>query len=474
MKIAGAATGDVSQLDSKVLLAEQTAQELALEIGTSSNKVIEPQEQMKKQNSGNIANLTAPEQAILETILENDILLNKIFELQEKLEQLESNKNTFSTESRSIGHGEILIKEVEHENEILTTQLLKTQEFLETTLSNKELLKEKYSLQTARLQKLTIKLSSHWEAESFEAKKTSGEETTKTIKWKFHNLYLGERFFPQLNFTTELIETHVNLRIERSVRGSKQPCPLLRWPDSFALEDTLPCMPIAGTSNQGTNAAISELGASDWVFLLDLVKKLIDYAQNPLESTPEIIKHSSFLIGLKKLYNTLKSWPLQLRYDHASIKEIDGRANYAGLKFNLTGLSFGEKHWPSLNYILSTVDDLRMTFGTNPRLEFPDTGSKNVLSSWYAEQNDEHGQRFELRFAQPNIMDMRVWNSLESPDQLLITALISRMPRMLSQHKNNKIRNENPLIDWIALAESLRTNLAYNTIPRMRRNKKTA
>lgn len=195
MKIAGAATGDVSQSDSKVLIAEQTAQALALEIGTSSNKVIEPQEQMKIQNSGNSANFSAPEQVILETTLENDILLNKVFELQEKLEQLQSNNNTFSIEYRSIGHGEILVKEFENENEILTTQLLKTQEFLETTLLNKELLKEKYILQTARLQKLTTKLSSFWEAESFEAKETSGEETAKTIEWKFHNLYLESDFF---------------------------------------------------------------------------------------------------------------------------------------------------------------------------------------------------------------------------------------------------------------------------------------
>ncbi|QJC78449.1 hypothetical protein [Pseudomonas umsongensis] len=474
MKIAGAATGDVSQSDSKVLLSEQTAQEIALEISTSSNKFFEPQEQIKQKNNGNGAKFAAPEKAICETTLENDLLLNKIFELQEKLENLETNNNSSSTESRTIAHDKILVKEFEAENELLTTQLLNTQEILEATLSNKELLKEKHRLQTVRLQKLTAKLSSFWEAESFETKDTSGTETAKTIEWRFRNLYLGERFFPQLNFTTELIETHVNLRIERSVRGSNHPCPLLRWPESFALDDTLPCMPIAGTSNQGTNAAISELGASDWVFLLDLVKKLMDFAQNPSESAPEIIKHSFFLSGLKKLYNTLKSWPLQLRYDHVSIKEIDGRANYTGLNFNLTGLSFGEKHWPSLNYILSTVDDLSMTFGTNPRLEFPATSSKNVLSSWYAEQKDENGERFELRFAQPNIMDMRVWNSLESPDQLLITALISRMPRMLSQHKNKKTSDENPLIDWIVLAESLRTNLAYNTIPRMRRNKKTA
>lgn len=403
------------------------------------------------------------EQGIRETVHENEILLNKLFDLQEQLEhQHEWRKAVVES---SLFHKKQLPKEFENENEILTAQLLSTQEKLETIQSSYQSLLEKHKLQTEKLRTLINSLPNYWGAGFFEVKESVSANAGKIIEWKFENVNFGGRLISHLSFTTELIGTQVNLKIERSTRGSGQPCPLLRWPDSYALNDFLPCIPVLGPSNQGSNAAISELGASDWIFLKDLVEKLVGYVKKPDEHAPELINSSALLSGLKSLNSTLKAWPAKLRYDSVDIVEIGSRAHYAGLSFNMTNLSFGDNSWPSINYILSNVNNRDTKFENSPRLEFPDSSSKSGLISWYAERDDEHGKRLELRFVQPNTMDIQVWNSLKGSDQILIAAIVSLMPSILVTCNHHYILNNNSRLDWVALATSIKENLAHNLIP---------
>lgn len=407
------------------------------------------------------------EQIMQETAHENEILLNKLFELQEQLEQQRkwhkaniecglTNKNQQSEKSE---------KSEKSENEILIAQLLSTQEKLEIIQSSYQFLLRKHKLQTEKLRTIINSLPNRWNADSFEVTESESKTTGKVIEWKFENVNFGGRSISKLNFTTELIGTQVNLKIARSTRGTNQPCPLLRWPDSYALNDFLPCIPVPGSSNQGSNTAISELGTSDWIFLKDLVEKLVGYVKKPDEHAPEIINSSALLTGLKSLHNTLKYWPAKLRYDSVNIDEVGSRAHYTGLRFNITNLSFGNKIWPSISYILSNVNNSETKFENSPRLEFPESGPKSGLSNWYAERDDEHGKRLELRFAHPNIMDKQVWDSLKGSDQLLISAIASLMPNIIPTYKHRYTLNNNSRLDWLALATSIKDSLAYNLNP---------
>jgi hypothetical protein len=119
-------------------------------------------------------------------------------------------------------------------------------------------------------------------------------------------------------------------------------------------------------------------------------------------------------------------------------------------------------NWPAYEFIFSTVDGDNMEFGENPRLEFPECGTSHVMSSWYAEKDDEFGKRLELRFATPDSMDVQIWRGLSEHDQLLVAAVIAYLPTILRETVDESITGKHSREQWVKLADLVKIIFANN------------
>jgi hypothetical protein len=404
-------------------------------------------------------------QTLLHALTENEAILINLHMLQEKFEAALCN-GFLTTDQNSIELTAMRtrISALEIENRILIECLHKSQETLESQIELNHTSKIDTKKQNERIKALAEKLPEHWEADSFYAESELHDDK-KTVTWNFRNLFIEDRLIPELTFVTELQKHDFRLKLLRSTEQTCRHAPLMRWPESLTEEDYMPCYPIPGGIHHGTNAALSELGTSDWAFILSLLMKLRSYLQNRSKAEMIISIDPMILQGVENTLNSLEAWPTMLRYDSFTTSENFNRKNYSALVCAMRNVSLGDRKWPTLDFVLSTVDNLEDTFGSNPRLEFAEVTANQPLSSWYAERDDEHGRRFELRFAHPDLMDIQVWKSISGSDQLLIAAIISSMPQMLHRaiHSSKTLlKSENK---WATLAKSLRDNFVYNVIP---------
>ncbi|SER34876.1 hypothetical protein SAMN04244573_03430, partial [Azotobacter beijerinckii] len=351
------------------------------------------------------------------------------------------------------------LDESENENQQLLIQLHQTQEELERYLLQYQSSQEQLGKQQTRLQKILQRHPDYWDFNTLEINLVESDSSQQIVQWRLTELYIGERLIPEIRFKTCLANGLAGIVIQRT-EGTGSPAPLLRWPNGFATAEELPCIPTRGPSTQGNNAALSGLGTSDWDTIQRLAKQLAGLLAQPTENRlPKQLNSAALRNGLLAFAKTLAGWPKMLRYDSIQLQEALCNQGYERLGISLGNLCFGHSHWPAFDYRLATVDIEPHPFGQNPRLEFPDGSSRNVLQNWFAESTDSHGSRLELRFARPNAMDTNVWGALSQNDQQLIGTLIKTLPLQLEDLKQAYPAASRPWQDWQAMAGMLRDTL---------------
>ncbi|SFB65099.1 hypothetical protein, partial [Azotobacter beijerinckii] len=362
------------------------------------------------------------------------------------------------------------LDESDTENQQLLIQLHQTQEELERSLLRCQASQAQLGAQQARLQKILKHHPDYWDFDILEINLLESNGNQQVAQWRLTELYIGGRLIPEIRFKTCLANGLAGIVIQRT-EGTDSPAPLLRWPNGFATAEELPCIPTRGPSTQGNNAALSGLSTSDWDTLQRLARQLAGLLTQPTDSRlPKQLNAAALRNGLLAFTKTLANWPKMLRYDSIRLQETLRNQGYERLGITLGNLRLGHHHWPALDYRLATVDIKPLPFGQNPRLEFPDGSARGVLQNWFAESNDSHGPRLELRFAQPNAMDTNVWGALSQNDQQLIGALIKTLPLQLEDLKQANPTASRPWQDWQALAgmlrDTLRDILIRSTAPR--------
>ncbi|SEJ34615.1 hypothetical protein SAMN04244572_03615, partial [Azotobacter beijerinckii] len=351
------------------------------------------------------------------------------------------------------------LDESENENQQLLIQLHQTQEELERYLLQYQSSQEQLGKQQTRLQKILQRHPDYWDFNTLEINLVESDSSQQIVQWRLTELYIGERLIPEIRFKTCLANGLAGIVIQRT-EGTGSPAPLLRWPNGFATAEELPCIPTRGPSTQGNNAALSGLGTSDWDTIQRLAKQLAGLLAQPTENRlPKQLNSAALRNGLLAFAKTLAGWPKMLRYDSIQLQEALCNQGYERLGISLGNLCLGHSHWPAFDYRLATVDIEPHPFGQNPRLEFPDGSSRNVLQNWFAESTDSHGSRLELRFARPNAMDTNVWGALSQNDQQLIGTLIKTLPLQLEDLKQAYPAASRPWQDWQAMAGMLRDTL---------------
>lgn len=351
------------------------------------------------------------------------------------------------------------LEESENENQQLLIQLHQTQEELERCLLRYQANQAQLGEQQTRLQKMLQRHPDYWDFNTLEINLLESDDSQQIAQWRLTGLYIGGRLIPEIRFKTCLANGLAGIIIQRT-EGISSSAPLLRWPNGFASAEELPCIPTRGSATQGNNAALSGLSTSDWDTLQRLVKQLARLLAQPIENRlPEQLNSTALRSGLLAFAKTLAKWPKVLRYDSIQLQETLCNQGYERLGIGLDNLCLGHRHWPAFDYRLATVDIEPHSFGQNPRLEFPDGNSRNVLQNWFVESTDSHGPRLELRFARPNAMDTHVWNALSQNDQQLIHALIKTLPLQLEELEQAYPAASRPWQDWQAMAGMLRDTL---------------
>ncbi|WP_046489750.1 hypothetical protein [Pseudomonas veronii] len=336
------------------------------------------------------------------------------------------------------------------ENDLIISQLHQTQEDLEQAtyrINKKE--NEIIKLQK-RINNFIKNNPNYWEAESIDAELIENTESKKTIQWNVKDSYFGEQLHRSLCFKTSYANGITGITFRR--QGSTE---LIRFKTDKSCKE-LKCLPVPGSFASNGNIEISALSTSDWKTLNYLIPKLINALQNETIKNIQKDAATDTLNGLIKLNLIIKNWPNLLRYDSIKLLNTIDTPEYQALDLLLENLELNSKTISSFSYRLSSVNESGKAFGQYPRLEFPET-SKSSFDNWFIEANDERGKRLELRFAEPDQMDINVWKKISDHDRLLIAATISKLPEKMSQLKgsHNNINWDN----WINIA-----NLVKNTL----------
>lgn len=400
----------------------------------------------------NLQHQLADLQRRLEVGIRESLRLNN--EANEHQNQIELLENTKATLEQQLATSE-------NENALLLLQLHETQEELEQYLLQLQRSEADLDLLGERLHKMQARYPDYWSCDNLEVTLSSERNDHQASQWQLTNLDLGGRFIPLLRFKLHLEGGVAGLTLQRSTSNGS-PAPLLRWPNAFANADELPCLPSEGSVIQGNNLALTGLAQSDWQFLQALISTLANLLADSDEfRLPKQLDRRALHHGLLELQATLANWPQVLRYDNLQLLGNEQLPNYDSLHIRLENLQLGERHWPELDYRLASIDYQSEGFGQNPRLEFPEK-TRASLQNWFAESQDERGSRLELRFAQPDAMDLNVWNVLSAEDRILIASLAVTLPLQLLELEQCNATLAHSWQEWLMLGESLKRILTIN------------
>lgn len=373
-------------------------------------------------------------------------------EHQTKIEQLTKNspsiENTVKTQTIALDTAQATLKESQQENELLLLQLHQVQEELEHYFLQHQDIQRQLKAAEERWQRMLQRNPAYCDYESIEVLAAENNENTATT-WRLRNLNAASRSLPELEFKTI---------VEHGVAGfifTRQPgatTPLTRWTTNNASQNELTLIPIGTRSNAPQRAeTLLDLATGDWEFLQTLTRLLANRLESLIKA-PSSFQLQPLRNGLAKLGQLIATFPDTLRYDRVSLKREQVNPDYEHLWLRIENLAFGDKRWPEFEFRLSCAHVRPEHFGTHPKLEFPEESSQTPFNSWFIESHDDFGSKLELRFALPQSMDMAVWERISAHDHVFLSALIQRLPAILSALRGTDVKISRPWEDWINMA----------------------
>lgn len=248
-----------------------------------------------------------------------------------------------------------------------------------------------------------------------------------TQRWIFKNLHLYNVVLPELTISTYFDQDQIQLRLDSSASKG------VRWLSKHGQEltSTFTLSANANLSKCPAYKSLLQVTSTSWENLNSLLNIITSITEDEELYTrvggtnPEAVRK-----GLNFVRTKVSKLPQILRYDNVQLEGNFSEQHYTNISITLENVSIGKRSSKWFKYKLATVDDLSSDRGQNPRLEFPDS-TRDIFENWFAETTDHRGDRLELRFAQPNLMDLNIWNKLSPADHILITSIIRFLPDQL-------------------------------------------
>lgn len=344
-----------------------------------------------------------------------------------------------------------LNKDEQSEKWRLLVQLHKCQEALEQKIVQLSDAKKRISQYELRIESLLGGLDDYWEFDSITVE-TCG---IGIWNWTLTHMYFGDRLIPRASFQIIFENDMMSISLFRATDGS--PTIFSRWPILGDSSNELRLCMTDGQVPSGPDDVFSAIGTKDWAAFKKLIKQISRYSQRPeFQNAQSDGSLARLQRALESYQNGLLNWPLVFRYDDVTMEGAGRNQGYSWVDIKLSNISIGSDNWQSLSYRLSTVDGTKGEFGSNPRLEFWENTCL-AIQGWYAESEDDRGERLELRFAKPNAFDENVWGNLTPKDQILITGIISTLSRQLKEIAD--ISAKANWSGWEEVASTLRNSL---------------
>lgn len=393
-----------------------------------------------------------------ESAQENELLLLQLHQVQEELEAI-SLKHKSQQVQTDIST-QFNFKETAQENELLLLQLHQVQEELEHYFLQHQDKQKELQIAEARWQRLLQRNPAYLDYETIEILPAPGKDDA--IAWRLTNLSAAGRHFPILEFKTPLECGVAGLIFSRSVEGNHL---LTRWPATANQQNELILMPAGTTATLQQRAeTLLDLATSDWSLLQVLTAQLIEtLASSTILKERTDFQPDAFRAGLEKFGQILQKFPPTLRYDQVQLKREQINPDYEHLWLHFDNLSFSGKRWPEFEFRLACANVQPGRFGFHPKLEFPEKGGQAPFETWFIESSDDFGAKLELRFAQPDAMDMAIWSRLTEQDRLFLAALIKRLPAILGTLQSLNVQLKRPWADWNKMVRGIQRIVALRT-----------
>ncbi|AEY02697.1 chromosome segregation ATPase-like protein [Oceanimonas sp. GK1] len=186
--------------------------------------------------------------------------------------------------------------------------------------------------------------------------------------------------------------------------------------------------------------------------------------QDELKKQQQTAESTKSLGALPRLWSGKKTVLPKLNFSELQLRHVQVNPDYEHLWFSLKNPEFGKHQLPQWQFRLSCAAIRPGQFGSQPKLEFPKQ-PQQLLGNWFAESQDDFGEKLELRFALPDAMDKGLWKKLGTKDQQLLQALINQLPTMLQQAQQLRPTLSRSWQDWHSLAEDVQRIYALKAKP---------
>jgi chemotaxis protein histidine kinase CheA len=407
-------------------------------------------ERQAKDSQVQIALLTQARDEQARLLAERQAQIDKLAQAHDGQARLAAeNQANFEAAQQKLQHTQqASLREAQQENELLLLQLHQVQEELERYFLAFQEAKEKIHTLDARWQKMLQRNPDYFECDALEAFEAQDGGERQAITWRIANLNAAGRALPELQFQTT---------IENGMAVfwfAQENSALLRWPPNL-IEQTELSLSVVG--EQAILArrveALLCMAASDWELLKVLCRILMAAMQNPaMMQTSLEFERESLIKALAMLLENLEKFPNFFRFDQVSVKRSQVNPDYEHLWLRFENITLGGQRWPEFEFRLSCAGIRPGYFGDYPKLEFPAGIAEAVLGSWFIESYDDFGAKLELRFAQPQSMDMAIWRRLSSQDQAFISSLVEALPFALMHLQHTRTPLARAWEDWISMA----------------------
>jgi hypothetical protein len=382
----------------------------------------------------------------------------QIDDLNHATAALEQEKTTISSRLEELQRHHNDLKE---ENELLLLQLHQVQEelehyFLRHQEAQNQLQEAKHQMQADEARWLGV-LTRHPELLDYQSVQLAPDSSApQRTHWRFEQLLIGGRFFPQLEFQTIAEADGLAIRFARAT------APFVRWPAPGAAHLELLAHASAEEPEAQRDLLVS-VAASDWPWMKALPRLVQQVLSRPQDcAVPDTLDTDAIGRGSQRLEAILAEFPAALRYDGIRLKREQVNPDYEHLWLALENLTLDERHWPALEFRISCANVRPGVFGTHPKLEFPEQGAATVLEGWFAESADDFGVKYELRFALPEAMDVAVYRKLTAADRRLMHALIDRLEPLLDALASEGVSLQRSMDDWRELVRTI--HRIYHTV----------
>jgi hypothetical protein len=336
------------------------------------------------------------------------------------------------------------LKEAEQENELLLSQLMQVQEELESYYLDKTKFEKLYQDLQARWVRIEGRYPSFVDFGSLELVAFENLSDVPSITFRVKDYVQSGGVVSEFLFQTVLEEGQPGLGLAADANGtaikSGTIVPKLLMPQSTQLERFLRIGHTEFRQIMAASAIVSQLEASGW--------RGVDL--------PKGLDLGFWRESLKVLPAQMQALPVLLRYDAVKLKRELINPDYEHLWLEFKSMSLGARTWPKFEMRLGAAMVQRVGFSQFPKFEFPlIDGKVKPFDSWYAESQDDHGGKLELRFSlEKNVFDTSVWSKLDDADKVLLLRLIYVTPAVLLRLEAEQAVIERPWATWVGFAKA--------------------